>query len=175
MIGGFYACHETKIGYLLTEDPEYVPDTMNVYGISLSDSCSFDKNPYFELLIEMGFDTAYCLSKGIEPYVQNYYEDWKIHVKDGIPWQSSTIQGVQGTPPIRFRVEKAIAADGTENVDILKYFQVRGDGVIYLFNFEPEEIPLGKYRLSIIIENENDSREFADVFTVIVTERSSKK
>ncbi len=91
-----------------------------------------------------------------------------IHTKYGVPWASVPIQGVAGTPPIFFSI-KSISSENGEGEKMKKYLKIRGDGVFYLYPFDTyNDIPVGEYRISIIIENDNDRREFDNVFKIIV-------
>lgn len=90
-------------------------------------------------------------------------EDAK-RIKFTIPWQSTSIEGVQGTMPIRYSIRQI---EG-ENIrpDITEQFRMIRKGVIELpWN---HTVPPGRYVISIRIANEGYTHDLDSVYTVIV-------
>lgn len=81
-----------------------------------------------------------------------------------IPWQSMALEGVQGTAPISYTIEKIVTEDGDPS--IVSQFQMVRKGVIELpWN---HTVPVGRYVFSIRVSNEGHSIVKDSVFTVIV-------
>ena len=79
-----------------------------------------------------------------------------------IPWQSTSIEGVQGTAPIRYSI-KSINSDHPKVVD---QFTMQGKGIIELpWN---HTVPPGRYVINIRVENEGYTVDLDSIYTVIV-------
>ena len=79
-----------------------------------------------------------------------------------IPWQSTAMEGVQGTSPVRY----SIRGIGNEHAESLSQFRMYGKGIIEL----PYDhtVPVGRYVIDLRIENEGYMHDLDSVFTVIV-------
>lgn len=85
-------------------------------------------------------------------------------IEGKIPWQSVPLEGVQGTAPIGYTIEKVVTTDG--NPEAGKQFQMVRKGVIELpWN---HTVPAGRSVFSIRVSNEGRSVVKDSVFTVIV-------
>lgn len=85
-------------------------------------------------------------------------------IKFEIPWQSTSIEGIQGTMPIRYAITKI---EGENNLpEISGQFRMVRKGVIEL----PWDhtVPPGRYIVSIEIFNEGYTHRLDSVYTVIV-------
>lgn len=81
-----------------------------------------------------------------------------------IPWQSVSLEGVQGTAPIRYTIERVQTTDG-DPATVSQFKMVR-KGIIELpWN---HTVPAGRYVFSIRVSNEGYSVVKDSVFTVIV-------
>lgn len=86
--------------------------------------------------------------------------DKKIH------WVSSAIQGIDGTSPIYITIH-SVRTDGAGDIaKFLKSTVLRGNGQFDV-DFE-NEIPIGKYIVTIKVKNEGYTEILDDVFTVEV-------
>lgn len=81
-----------------------------------------------------------------------------------IPWQSQSIEGIQGTNPIHYSIEK-IHSDN-DNPEILNQFSSEQKGIIQLpWN---HTVPQGKYVISMRINNEGYTVVLDSILTVII-------
>ena len=81
-----------------------------------------------------------------------------------IPWQSQPVDGIQGTNPIHYTIER-IYPDN-DNPEILNQFSTVQKGVIQLpWN---HTVPQGKYIVSLRVSNEGYTVVLDSVLTVIV-------
>lgn len=88
----------------------------------------------------------------------------KEQITNQIPWQSPALEGVQGTAPISYTIERVRTADG--NPDKVSQFKMVRKGIIEL----PWDhtVPPGKYIFTIRVTNEGRSIVKDSVFTIIV-------
>lgn len=82
-----------------------------------------------------------------------------------IPWQSSSLQGIQGTAPVLYSIAR-IVPDKPVTPEILSQFRLTGKGIIEL----PcnHTVPVGRYGFSIKIEAGSRADITGDILTVIV-------
>lgn len=79
-----------------------------------------------------------------------------------IPWQSTSIDGVQGTSPVRYSI-KSIES---EHPGAVAQFTMRGKGIIELpYN---HTVPAGRYVVNVRIEAGEHVQELDSMYTVIV-------
>ena len=123
----FWGCGNHTVGYLMTQDAIYIPDSLVV-----------------KLVLDADEDAH--------------------RIKFGIPWQSVHIEGVQGTMPIRYRIKKIESNHG--GVEFADEFSMTGKGVVEL-PFD-HTVPVGRYEISVVIENEGHRHEIDSTLTVIV-------
>lgn len=81
-----------------------------------------------------------------------------------IPWQSTSISGVQGTFPIRYEIRSIECDNG--HPEAASQIQMIKRGVVMLpWN---HTVPPGRYVVNIRVSNEGYSRDLDSAFTVIV-------
>lgn len=162
-------CHDITIGYLLTEDAGYKPDSMIVkknldttpptWGV-------WDNQEYYDLL-DMGISEEELLEWGIEPTFEGMGgegDDYYRH-KWGQPWVSIPIEGIQGTQQIYVSVTEIKTTDGDAD-KLAACLTVRGNGV---FEVPIEhDVPVGRYVISLNFSNEGYSKDVDNCFTIIV-------
>lgn len=120
-------CQDITVGYLMTTNAAYTPDTMVVKAV-------------------------------LDPV-----EDAR-QIKFEIPWQSVSIEGVQGTSPMVFSI-KSVACDNG-HPEAASQFTVARKGVIELpWN---HTVPPGRYVFTLEVSNEGYTRALDSIFTVIV-------
>lgn len=160
---GLMACQDDSIGFLITEYAGYSQDSMIVR--KRLDETPPQPNPEYESLIATGWYTAETLiMMGIYPTIGG--EDYKRLVGD-IPWSSLAIEGVEGTQPIIVSIKSVRAVSG--DADKLRAcLSVRGNGIFSV----PvrNDVPVGRYVISLNFRNEGWSKDIDDCFTIIVTE-----
>lgn len=86
-------------------------------------------------------------------------------IKYKTPWFSTSVQGVDGTQPIKYEVVAAETSDGDEQ-SVLNNIQIKGIGIIYV-PFENTLSP-GRYSLTLKVSNCNGDKYLNDAFTLIV-------
>ena len=85
-------------------------------------------------------------------------------IEGEIPWQSIPLEGVQGTAPIKYDIERVQTSDGDPAA--VSQFKMVRKGVIELpWN---HTVPVGRYVFSIRVSNEGYSIVKDSVYTVIV-------
>lgn len=161
----FAACHKVPIGYLITEYGSYEIDSLVVKSELDITPPEVIPNPEYEMLIGFGIPPADIISWGIYPTISiGGGEDYDRH-RLGIPWTSTPIEGVEGTMPILASI-RHVTTDVGNTDKLLEYITVRGNGV---FTIPLEnDIPKGRYKISLTFTNEGYSKSIDDVFTVIV-------
>lgn len=81
------------------------------------------------------------------------------------PWVSPLMQGVVGTNPIKYTVERVTSEKG--NADMFRsLLKLRGGGRMEFPLIS--DIPVGEYLVSIRLTNEGHSRVVEDAFTFVV-------
>ena len=124
-------CQDVTVGYLLTEDASYNPDTLVVKTV-LDD--------------ELG--------------EEDYYRS-----KWGAPWESTPIEGVEGTIAIYVSIKNITSTSGDPE-KLWKVLSVRGDGTFEIPLYH--DVPAGRYVISLNFRNEGYSKDVNDCFTIIV-------
>lgn len=89
-------------------------------------------------------------------------------INDTIPWTSSPVEGVLGTEPLIYSIERVIGEDAEKVGLFSKYLTIIGGGRMVLNWSKKEELPVGVFTVSIRVTNEGYSRAFYDVMTYIV-------
>lgn len=118
-------CQNITVGYLMTRNAKYTPDSMVVKAV-------------------------------LDPVTD------ARRIQFRIPWQSTGMEGVEGTTPVRY----SIRSIGSENAGFLSQFRMYGKGIIELpYN---HTVPVGRYVIDLRIENEGYTHDLDSVFTVIV-------
>lgn len=156
------SCHETTIGYLVTEYASYDPDSLIVRRVL--DNSPGEPNPEFQMYLDMGLSFIDIINMGIPERI-NAGEDYNRD-RLGLPWASTTIQGVEGTQP-RYIVIKRIVSDTGDPDAMAALLTIRGDGTFQLPT-DVSSIPVGRYVVSLTFTNEGYSKDLDDCFTIIV-------
>ena len=79
-----------------------------------------------------------------------------------IPWQSTSIEGVEGTAPIRYSIRSV----ESEHPEVAEQFTMQGKAVIELpWN---HTVPPGRYVINIRVANEGYTVDLDSMYTVIV-------
>lgn len=81
-----------------------------------------------------------------------------------IPWQSTSIEGVQGTMPIRYSIRSIVGDRITP--EVIEQFRMVRKGIVEL----PwdHSVPPGEYIINIRIANEGYTQDLDSVYRVIV-------
>ncbi|MBC5619838.1 hypothetical protein [Butyricimonas hominis] len=89
--------------------------------------------------------------------------DWDARqIEFQIPWQSTSIEGVQGTAPIHYSIKSINSA----HPEVADQFTMQGKGIIELpWN---HTVPPGRYVINIRVSNEGYTYALDSVFTVVV-------
>lgn len=172
----YWNCQDVTIGYLLLDDAVYNPDSLVIKTTASLDTAAGVENPAVgELLLEIYglpidyyYSVGYTLEQlaavvGVEPYFGR--GDDYMRGKWGMPWVSTPIEGVDGTPPIYVAVKDIKSVDG--DVDKLKAaLTVRGDSTFSIPLYH--DIPVGRYVITLNFSNEGYSKDLENCFTIIV-------
>lgn len=170
-IAGLIGCVNDKVGYLVTENASYEPDTLVIMKTFENTENEFfvERNPTFDTYIEWGYDSATIVGWGILPETRTPNVDY-YRFKYNSPWVSLDLQGYEGTEQIKFSVESVTSPD--VDADGVAYFReqvgIRGGGVLE-FPLVNEAKP-GRYVVSVRLTNESWSQVVEDCFTFIVKE-----
>lgn len=106
-------------------------------------------------------DAVYAPDSMIVKSVLDPVEDAR-QIEFEIPWQSTSIEGILGTAPIRY-VIKNIAS---EHPEATSQFSMQGAGIIKLpWN---HTVPPGRYVFDVEVSNEGYNVVLERIFTVIV-------
>lgn len=111
----------------------------------------------------MTTNAAYTPDSLVVKAVLDPVEDAR-QIKFEIPWQSTSIEGVQGTFPMHYSIKSITCDNG--HPEAASQFTVARKGVIELpWN---HTVPPGRYVISLEVSNEGYTRLLDSVFTVIV-------
>lgn len=157
----YSGCQDVTVGYLETENAVYDPDSLVIRKVL--DDFPGEPNPLYETYLEFGFTPAQIADLGIPARI-NAGQDYERSMW-GMPWVSVAIQGVLGTSPIHMEVSGISTVDGDPE-KLRECISVRGNGVIEI-PLE-NEIPVGRYIISLNVYNEGYSKEVKDCFVIIV-------
>ena len=86
----------------------------------------------------------------------------ELQIKFKIPWQSTSIEGVLGTAPVKYSIKSV----DSEYPDAASQFTMQGAGIIELQH--DHTVPPGRYVFNVLIENEGYSVVLDSIYTVIV-------
>ncbi len=89
-------------------------------------------------------------------------------IEDIVPYTSSPVEGVLGTEPLIYTIERVRGDDAGKVALFSKYLTIIGGGRLVLHWSKEEQLPVGVFTVSIRITNEGYSRIFEDVITYIV-------
>ena len=168
LLVGFYNCQDVTVGYLITEDASYTVDSLVIKKELHIEPPYEVPNPiYYDLLENWGMTPAQLAARGIYPTkLEGGGEDYLRH-KQNIPWVSTSIEGIDGTQPVRVSIKDIRTLVGKATFDeIRQYVSVRGDGT---FSIPIDhDIPVGRYLVSLTVSNEGYIKDIDDCFTIIV-------
>ena len=161
------SCHEDEIGYLITEYASYSVDSMVIRKTLDTREPTLQPNPEYQQYLDWGYtpELIELVVPGLKPTILAGGGEDFLRVLNNQPWVSTPIEGVEGTSPIWVKVKSAKTADGDAS-KLLEVATVRGNGVIEI-PLE-NEIPVGRYLLSLTFWNEGWAKDVEDCFTVIV-------
>lgn len=169
-------CQDVTVGYLLTEEAGYNPDSLVVKS-ELDTAIVILPNPDWEYYVNMwgeeakeeGFLTieswiAYLHANGIYEEIESKGPDVD-RVRYDIPWVGSPIEGVDGTAPILVSIKNITSTTGDPE-KLWKVLSVRGNGMFELPLYHG--VPVGRYVISLNFSNEGYSKDVDNCFTIIV-------
>lgn len=160
---GMTACHDVTVGFLLTEDAGYDPDSLVVRRVLDVEEREM-VNPQWEEMSQW-YTPEQLDEMGIPYKIIGPGPDYDRQ-RLGLPWASTTIQGVDGTQQIYVSIAKIDTETGGAQA-MQKLLTVRGDGTFQL-PADVSSVPAGRYRISLNFRNEGYSKDVNDCFTVIV-------
>lgn len=161
----FVGCHQVSVGFLMTEEAGYNPDSLVVKSVLDTTAPEVIPNPEWEMFIEIGLTPEQIMDMDVFPTLEiGGGEDYQRVTYD-IPWTSVPLEGYEGTQPIYMAVKSIITETGDAEV-MKRYLSVRGNGMLSI----PvrHEVPAGRYVISLRVWNEGYAKEIEDCFTVIV-------
>lgn len=122
-------CNDVEIGYLMTYNAKYVPDSMVVKARLDPENKDDAHREQFQM-----------------------------------PWQSVKMEGVQGTMPVRYQIDK-INNDELDQAT-RDQFVIKDGGIVELpWN---HSVPEGKYVISVKVFNEGHTQVLDSIFTVVI-------
>lgn len=173
---GTWSCQDIDVGYLITEYASYGLDSLVVRkdldaappGQILNPDIDATIEAYLQLMPGYTYEQMYELLVGggiIPEYIPTEAGSDYERVKYNIPWVSTPIEGVEGSEPI-FCTIKSVTSAGGNAAKLLECLTVRGDGTLEV----PLEndVPPGRYSISLNFTNEGWSKDVDDCFTIIV-------
>lgn len=171
------SCHEVPVGYLITENAGYSPDSLVVKRVLDIDSVpNAEYQATLSYVISSGLwqmagfpSPEKCVEtwwSSLSPW--SYTEDYE-RAKFDIPWLSTKIQGVDGTRQVYMEIKDVKSEKGDAEA-MKKLLTVRGNGMFKL-PLDISSIPVGRYMISLNIYNEGYSHDVDDCFTIIVVEK----
>ena len=162
----FMNCQQATIGFLTTEEANYNPDSLIIKAVLDTTPPKIIPNPEWDEWISMDFTPDEILSMEIFPTLEiGGGEDYQ-QVKYDIPWTSVPLEGYDGTQPIYMSVKSIVAEQGGDAEKMKEYLSVRGNGILSVPVIN--DVPVGRYKISLKIENEGYSRDVNNCFTIIV-------
>ena len=159
------SCRDVEVGYLITEYAGYGLDSMVIkYELDATPPVEAP-NPVYEELLNDGWTPEDLADMRVYPTILvGGGEDYE-RVKYDMPWVGTAIEGIEGSAPIRCII-KSIVSDNGDAEKLAKCISVRGDGTISVP--VKNDIPLGRYKISLNFTNEGWSKDVDDCFTIIV-------
>lgn len=159
-------CHDVEIGYLVTEYASYSLDSLIVYKDLDTAEPVEQVNPEYQACLAQGWspEDIMILFPGVTPTVwlggRDYYR-----VYNNQPWTGVPIEGVQGTQPIWAKIKSIQSTDGDIN-KLSSCIRVFGNGVLEIPVIN--DVPKGRYIVSLTFWNEGYSKDVDNCFTIIV-------
>lgn len=190
-----WACQDIDVGYLITEYAGYGLDSL-VIPTELDDAPPrLIPNPTLDLWLAdydqilqdikdvLEMEPPFPKGSGLEQYnsretLKQYYIDLGVpeftegeagpdytRVKYDIPWASTPIEGIEGSAPIYCKIKSITSEDG-DIAKLQECIRVRGDGTFEVPVIN--DIPVGRYVISLNFTNEGWSKDVDNCFTIIV-------
>lgn len=127
LLTGFIGCENVTVGYLMTDNAKYLPDSLVIKTV-------------------------------LDPIEDEY------QIKNKIPYQSLSIEGVQGTSPISYSIKTV--HPNNSYIDAISQFRIVQKGKIEIpWN---HTLAAGRYVVDVEIRNEGYTHVVDSAFTVIV-------
>lgn len=162
----FTNCQQVTVGFLTTEEASYTPDSLVIKTELDTTPPDIVPNPEWEELLEIGLTPDELLEMEIYPTLEiGGGEDYQ-QVKYNIPWTSTPLEGYDGTQPIYMSIKSIVAEQGGDAEKLKAHLSVRGNGIFTVPVMN--DVPVGRYKISLNIQNEGYSQDLNDCFTIIV-------
>jgi hypothetical protein len=159
-------CQQATVGFLTTEEASYNPDTLVVKAVLDTTPPDIIPNPEWDQWLGFGFTPDEILEMEIFPTLEiGGGEDYQ-QVEYNIPWTSTPLEGYEGTQPIYMSIKSIVAEQGGDAEKLKAHLSVRGNGMFSVPVIN--DIPVGRYKISLNIQNEGYSQDLNDCFTIIV-------
>ncbi|WP_018337816.1 hypothetical protein [Butyricimonas synergistica] len=159
-------CQDVTVGYLSLDYAGYEIDSLVVKKELDITPPIETPNPTFQTFVNIfKMDPGDVISMGIYPTIKTGGgEDYDRNLY-GIPWTSTPIEGVDGTSQIYVDI-KNVTTD-TGDVDLLlNELTILSSGVFSLPLHN--NVPKGRYKISLTFSNEGYSKDLDNCFTIIV-------
>ena len=158
-------CRDVEVGYLITEYAGYGLDSMVIkFELDVTPPVEAP-NPVYEELLNNGWTPEDLVDMRVYPTILvGGGEDYE-RVKYDMPWVGTAIEGIEGSAPIWCTI-KSVVSDNGDAEKLARCISVRGDGTISVP--VKNDIPLGRYKISLNFKNEGWSKDVDDCFTIIV-------
>ena len=159
------ACRDVEVGYLITEYAGYGLDSM-VIKFELDVTAPVEApNPVYEELLNNGWSPEELADMRVYPTsLVGGGEDYE-RVKYDMPWVGTAIEGIEGSAPIWCTIKSVDSKDG-DVAKLAACISVRGDGTLSVP--VKNDVPRGRYSISLNFSNEGWSKDVNDCFTIIV-------
>jgi hypothetical protein len=167
----FQSCKKIPVGFLQTEYAGYTPDSLIIPAILTDTGFTKTPNIWYNVLIEMGYTPAQLATRdnplgAIVPEFSFTFEKNYLRKKNKIPWVTSSIQGLNGTAPIKIEVI-GVNPVSAESEKLKKMITIRGSSGAMVIPLE-HGLPPGHYTVSLGFSNEGWKKEINNVFTIII-------
>lgn len=165
LLGIISACQDVPVGYLITEYAGYGLDSLIVkYELDATPPVEMP-NPRYEMMLNRGYTKEQLERLQIYPTILSGGGEDYTRVTYNIPWVGSSIEGIEGSAPIWCSIKSVTSRNG-EADKLEACISVRGDGTISIPVIN--DVPRGRYSISLNFKNEGYSKDVNDCFTVIV-------
>lgn len=159
-------CQDVTVGYLSLDYAGYEIDSLVVKKELDVTPPDESPNPKYNMFVNVfGMDPGEVIAMGIYPTIKTGGgEDYDRNLYN-IPWTSTPVEGVDGTAQIYVDI-KNVTTDVGDVDRLLEELTLLSSGVfsIPLHN----NIPVGRYVISLTFSNEGYSKDLDNCFTVIV-------
>lgn len=159
-------CQDVTVGYLSLEYAGYSVDSLVVKKeLDVTPPVEVP-NPTFDMFVNIfGMDPGDVIGMGIYPTNKiGGGEDYTRNLYD-IPWTSTPVEGVDGTAPIEVDIKNVTTDSGDVDL-LLAELTLQSTGVFSLPLHN--NVPKGRYKISLTFSNEGYSKDMDNCFTIIV-------